>query len=278
MPRNEFGGSWWARRWVAVLEAFDWGDRLPRGRADARGGAVGKISIRPGEARAGVRSLSGTRSVRIGVRPFTAAEWDAVIAAMQQQAIFAAQLLAGEMPAEVEAIFAAAGLALFPPEADLTTSCTCPNWTAPCRHVAAVCYALAPELDVDPFLIFKLRGKDRPELIAALRAGLAGSAPAPGAGIPPAAVRPPAPSAPPLDAADPAFWRLAAPLDDFAVTIAPPARPTALLDSLGPPPFWQPPGGFASLMRAVYARVTDEALRAVAEPAAGPAAGEADGE
>ncbi len=31
--RGAFGASWWAKRWIAVLEQFGWGNRLTRGRS-----------------------------------------------------------------------------------------------------------------------------------------------------------------------------------------------------------------------------------------------------
>ncbi len=34
--RGAFGESWWAKRWIAVLESFDIGARLNRGRSYAR--------------------------------------------------------------------------------------------------------------------------------------------------------------------------------------------------------------------------------------------------
>jgi hypothetical protein len=85
------------------------------------------------------------------------------------EARFAASLLAGRMPDDVEEAFAAAGLSLFPKRREsLRTSCTCPDWSNPCKHIAAVYYLLGEEFDRDPFLIFRLRGLDRDELVALL--------------------------------------------------------------------------------------------------------------
>jgi len=85
---------------------------------------------------------------------------------LSQQAIFAAKLLAGEMPENIEDTFKEARLSLFPEKrGDLTTDCSCPDWSNPCKHIAAVYYLLGEEFDRDPFLIFKLRGMEREELI-----------------------------------------------------------------------------------------------------------------
>src|SRR5205085_3628281 len=85
------------------------------------------------------------------------------------QALFVAKLLAGEMPQDIEQVFAAAGLSLFPERYhDLVTDCSCPDWSNPCKHVAAVYYLLGEEFDRDPFLLFRLRGLGRDELMQRL--------------------------------------------------------------------------------------------------------------
>jgi uncharacterized Zn finger protein len=50
-----FGKSWWARRWIEVLESFNIGKRLGRGRSYARGGQVTDIDISEGKVRAKVQ-------------------------------------------------------------------------------------------------------------------------------------------------------------------------------------------------------------------------------
>ena len=51
---------------------------------------------------------------------------------------------------------------------DLETECSCPDWSNPCKHIAAVYYLLGEEFDRDPFLLFKLRGRSREDVIALL--------------------------------------------------------------------------------------------------------------
>ena len=48
---------------------------------------------------------------------------------------------------------------------DLETDCSCPDWSNPCKHVAAVYLLLGEEFDRDPFLIFRMRGMDREDLL-----------------------------------------------------------------------------------------------------------------
>ena len=116
----------------------------------------------------------------ITVRPLTVAQWREVESRLASQALFRARLLAGEMPAEIEQVFADCGTPLFPePSRDLTMSCNCPDWGVPCKHLAAVCYVLAEAFDDDPFAMLAWRGKTRDDLLAALR-GRRGPAGLPG--------------------------------------------------------------------------------------------------
>ena len=109
-------------------------------------------------------------SVEIGVDTLCAPDWRKLGEALMRRPIFAAMLLVGRMPENIEEVFQQAELSLFPESSDdLATDCTCPDWSNPCKHVAAVYLLLGEEFDRDPFLIFKLRGADRDELL-----GLAG--------------------------------------------------------------------------------------------------------
>jgi uncharacterized Zn finger protein len=87
------------------------------------------------------------------------------------QPFLVAKMLAGELPCEIEQVFTGAGLSLFPERhEDLKTTCSCPDWSNPCKHIAAVYYILGENFDQDPFLIFKLRGQGRQELCELLGA------------------------------------------------------------------------------------------------------------
>src|SRR5215470_20014690 len=67
--RGAFGQSWWAKRWIAVLEGFDIGARLSRGRSYARHGQVVSIEIARGTVTAKVQGSRPTPyKVNIQVR------------------------------------------------------------------------------------------------------------------------------------------------------------------------------------------------------------------
>ncbi|WP_269849999.1 SWIM zinc finger family protein [Methanosarcina horonobensis] len=76
------------------------------------------------------------------------------------------------MPEDIDSVFRETGLSLFPETLDdLETDCSCPDWSNPCKHIAAVYYLLGEEFDRDPFLIFKLRGVDMDDFMSILGKG-----------------------------------------------------------------------------------------------------------
>lgn len=169
--RGAFAANWWAKRWLAVLESYGIGSRLQRGRSYARSGQVLNIDIQPGLVQARVQgSRSRPYDVEIQVRTLSNSEWERVLDTISGQAIFAAQLLDSEMPQEIETAFKEAGVSLFPAKTrDILTECSCPDYSNPCKHIAAVYYLLGEQFDQNPFLIFTLRGHTREQIIEALR-------------------------------------------------------------------------------------------------------------
>jgi uncharacterized Zn finger protein len=171
--RGQIGESWWSKRFITVLEAFpNLGGRLGRGRSYARAGQVLDLSVEPGLVRARVQgSLDTPYRVEIGLAIYDAPTWTRIEQAMAQQALFLARLLAGEMPPAIEEAFTALDAPLFPTRGqDLRMSCSCPDATVPCKHIAATFYLLAESFDADPFQLLQWRGRDRATLLANLRA------------------------------------------------------------------------------------------------------------
>ncbi len=271
--RGKIGESWWADKWIKALEPLLDAGRLGRGRSYARSGQVLNLDIGPGLVTSRVQgSRAAPYKVKIAVKVLTAAEWSKVVDVLAEQAIFAAKLLAGEMPRDVEAAFLAAHVSLFPTQrADLKTDCSCPDYANPCKHVAAVYYLLGEHFDEDPFLIFQLRGKDKELLLAELRQRRSAGdlAPSAGSGGPlaedtlpyDAALAVSEEAAEPLEAVLDRFWELGEGLESFQVPIARPVVEAGLLKRLGKPPFERKAGEITEALAAVYGVVSDQALR-----------------
>jgi len=169
---QSFGTEWWTRQWIGALEAFGWENRLQRGRTYARTGRVQTLLIEAGTAEARVR---GSRPVPyrvvIRLRAFPRFVWKGVLDLIAEKARYGGQLLAGEMPADIDELFAASGYSLFPrTQSELNTRCSCPDDANPCKHIAAVHYVLGSQFDADPFVLFRLRGMPRETLLAEIRA------------------------------------------------------------------------------------------------------------
>ena len=222
--------NWWAKRWLEVLDGCGLGARLTRGRSYARRGQVLSLQVRAGEVTAKVQgSRPKPYDVRITVAAFTSAEWDRVIETLSEQAVFAASLLAGSMPQDIESAFAAAGLSLLPDRmSDLDTDCSCPDWSNPCKHTAAVYCLLGDEFDRDPFLIFTLRGLNQEQI----RTRLTGSA-----STTTDATAPPPPE--PLSTDPILFWGGAPAPDTQPEAVHRPPVSAPLLRRLGSFPFWR---------------------------------------
>jgi uncharacterized Zn finger protein len=156
--------------------------------------------------------------------------------------------LAGEMPADIEAVFQSIGLSLFPRSLkDIVFTCSCPDWGDPCKHAAAVYYLLAEQLDADPFILMHLRGRTREQVLAVLRSHRS-------AAVNGDEVIPAVSDAPALDADLHGFWTGSA----VNLIRSAPVRPDQppLLRRLG-----DPPGNIADRLRELYAMVSDEAYR-----------------
>lgn len=230
--RGGIGGTWWSQRFIAVLESFSMGPRLSRGRSYARSGQVLDLAVGPGLA---VARVQGSRvrpyNVEIGAAALSEKDWRRAEDAMASQAIFLATLLAGEMPRSIEEAFAECKLSLFPARPkDLRTSCSCPDWANPCKHVAAALYILAERFDEDPFLIFAWRGRPKEVLLENLRLLRADPEEEAEAG-PPACDE----EAPPLEDCLDRFWEAGAELSSLRVYPMAAESPDALLRQLDPP-------------------------------------------
>ena len=88
--RGAIGESWWSKRWVEVLESFDIGARLSRGRSYARRGQVISISVEPGKVKAQVQgSMPRPYAISIELTTLSSAEWERVVDIMASRAVFA---------------------------------------------------------------------------------------------------------------------------------------------------------------------------------------------
>ena len=173
MTDSNFQASreWWSQRWLELLDSYRFKKRLERARNYARQGNILSIKF---EGYKVLAQVQGTEpepyKVSLSLEPFSDEQWGYAIETMSQQAIWAAKLLAGEMPQNIEQVFTANGLSLFPfTLSEVRSKCSCPDKANPCKHIGAIYYQLGDRFSEDPFVLFQLRGRTREEIIADLR-------------------------------------------------------------------------------------------------------------
>ena len=224
--------EWWAQRWLDLLDSYRFKKRLERARTYSRQGNVLSIKFQGAKVTAAVQGTEvEPYQVSLSLESFTEEQWSFVIETMSHRAFFAAKLLAGEMPQNIEDVFTANGVSLFPFSlSDIRSKCSCPDKANPCKHIGAVYYQLGDRFSEDPFVLFQLRGSSKDQIIAALRQLRRHSM----------TEETPENSSVPVSTPSPLnldqFWRYDRPLDPNLVVIAPPVSSESILDILGPIP------------------------------------------
>ncbi|RZM77852.1 SWIM zinc finger family protein [Leptolyngbya iicbica] len=224
--------AWWVQRWVDLLNNYRFKKRLERGRKYAREGNILNIEYKGSKVIALVQGTADDPyKLSIWLDAFTDEDWNYVIDTLAEHALFSAQLLAGEMPDDIEGVFTANGLSLFPFQlSEVHSKCDCPDPKNPCKHIAAVYYQLGDFFREDPFILFQLRGRDRGQILESLRQQRQQSAVVEGGddvepvAVPPAveadmAIAPTSAAYTPINVAQ--FWQYEEPLDPSLVVIAP---------------------------------------------------------
>lgn len=204
-----FATSWWGRAWIKAMEDTSLDQVLLRkGRAYAKTGQLGPITVSPGRIAAVADSEYDTV---VRVEQLTDAAWERFLDQVAAKSGHIAALLDRDMPHDLVEAAEDAAVPLLPSVGDLEPECSCPDWGHPCQHAAALCYQASWLLDADPFVLLLMRGRGERELIEALQrrqvpAGTPQGADAPGArGVPAAQAFakgvPPLPEPPPYDVA-----------------------------------------------------------------------------
>jgi len=157
----QFCKSWWGNRYIETIEDMD-PARMQRGRRYAKNGSVLSIEIKKNKVNAKVQG-SSSRPYKISLEftPFDAKEKAKILKVIKESPSLTAALLSGELPNDLEALLAKQNINLFINDwEEIKPSCSCPDWAVPCKHLAAVMYQIALEIDRNPFTIFDLHDFD----------------------------------------------------------------------------------------------------------------------
>ncbi len=160
--RISYGKTWWGQQWLNALTQIDMANRLPRGKTYANKGAVQNLKIEGNTISAQVRGSSPRPyKVKLTVPLLSKTERDGLLTEIQENPAILAQLLNRQLPEELVEFAEKRGIRLFPRSFDdLGMGCSCPDYATPCKHLAAVVYIIANEIDRNPFLVFQLKGLD----------------------------------------------------------------------------------------------------------------------
>lgn len=251
--------EWWVQQWIDVLERIGFTQRLARARNYARQGNVLGLEFKGSKVTAMVQGTAPEPyEVSFSLDRFTDEQWDYVIESMAERAIFSAKLLAGEMPQNIQDVFTANGLSLFPfDKSSIHSRCSCPDPANPCKHIGAVYYRLGDRFGEDPFVLFQLRGRTKDEIINALRQIRSSGSEGEGSSNS-TIVRPATPLNPDQ------FWQYTDQLEPSLIVITPPPNSETVLDVLGAIPVKiEPPANQAAMetLKLIYQTVSLEAVR-----------------
>jgi uncharacterized Zn finger protein len=252
--------TWVGRQWVALLEALIPTKVRLAGLDYARRGQTVSLELRAGAIEARVQGRAArpyVTSWRVPV--FDDEQWRQLIEAMAAEALYAAKLLARELPETVDTLPGPGDRRLVPRPEEIAFSCDCARGGG-CKHAAAIGYLAAERLDADPLQIFELRGMAVSRLLerlGAVRARQTRSVAAHAEPLQPHAVRT---ATRPLESCIDAFWRPGPQLEELQRMPPPHHAPHALLRRLGPSPL---PGRFplVGLLASVYDTVAQQAIR-----------------
>lgn len=161
--------SWWGKAWQRAVEeaAFSEAELRP-GRAGARRGDVGGISVEAGSLLAAVRDGDDAWTVEVVVPTLGEQERQALVDVVAAESGRVADLLAGNLAHDFVEHAEEVGVELLPFGGEFAATCTCPHYLDPCRHAVAVLIQAGWLVDTDPLVLFAIRGLDRDALLSSL--------------------------------------------------------------------------------------------------------------
>lgn len=160
--------TFWGKAWCRnLLQYSDYANRMPRGRSYVRHGSVIHLAMDAGAIHA---LVSGSRLYEVAIRiePVPEEHWESIRRECAGEIESLVELLEGKPPRRVMEIVTRPGDGLFPTPKEIELGCSCPDWAAMCKHVAAVLYGVGVRLDSDPEQLFRLRGVDPTDLVSTL--------------------------------------------------------------------------------------------------------------
>lgn len=164
--RRLIATSFWGKAWCDNLQAYsDYANRLPRGATYVRNGSVVDLVVNKGSVRAIVAG-SEPYKVQIAIKTLEPAKWNKIKRDCSASIDSLVDLLGGRLSSGVMRRLTEKKDGCFPTQTQISMSCSCPDYSTCCKHIAAVMYGIGCRLDAQPELLFLLRGVDHMELVS----------------------------------------------------------------------------------------------------------------
>lgn len=162
LSSRTISSSWWGKAWCDNIDYYaDAYNRLDRGKKYVRADAVVDLNIEGGRVTAKVVGSRKTPyDVTVVIDPVKKENYEKIVSIAEGKLKSLTELEKGEFPKEYRDLFTMKGEGLFPRLNEIHFSCSCPDPTRICKHIAAVLYAIGSRLDDNPLLFLELRGID----------------------------------------------------------------------------------------------------------------------
>ena len=160
--KNTYGVTAWGQWFLEMLSAYNTAGRLNRGKTYANTGKVQSLVINERSAAAKVAGrYAPWYHVYFNFPPLSKTTEKAIKSVFTKNPAAAAGLRAGVMDKRLIEALKKKKVKLIPSRWNMIEKeCSCPDTVSPCKHMAAVLFILAKEIDHDPRLLFKLAGAD----------------------------------------------------------------------------------------------------------------------
>lgn len=162
--------QWWTLGFVSYMENIASSKQIKAAKNYVNSGSVVEMNVNAGVVEGKVQD---SRKAPYHVRLYSSLpkpeQLEEIKRRLSEKAIYSALLLSGEMPAAVYEIFTASGVALMPQDyVKGRLLCSCPEPQDICKHILAVMIVLIGAFDRDPFLLLKMRGLDKEDILSSL--------------------------------------------------------------------------------------------------------------
>jgi uncharacterized Zn finger protein len=162
----------WGKEWINSILKVGRPFRMQRGIEYADDEErIDNLIINKGQIFGTVQGTAPTPyRVKIVFKTIPEDGWEKIVEELSSKIINLINLLEGVLPEEIIDIFERNDYPLFlDAEKDkLNATCSCPDQAVPCKHIAAIILYVARVLDYDPFIILKIRGKSKNDILQKL--------------------------------------------------------------------------------------------------------------